>query len=350
MENEIFIYGYFGMGNLGDDLIMLAENEVFSRYAKVRFLANKGAEDYLGKFTIKNLLWYMVKGNKKSLLIIGGGGLFPKDDYKTALKYLFLRVLARTYIFFGIGVDPLQRNSRVIQWIFAKSGGSIFRDSGSRENAGIKGRDGMICADVVPCFWESVLAGVRGAEWSNQSFEYAIVPQGSEKQDTLEFYKAIVGKLTDSGNRVVLVPFKEPEDRAFSHKLKLLYPSIEIASERIEEKLSVIRKSQMVISQRFHGVILALLYKKKFVPVIYDHKFEYLLDELQWELPRFYLSLDLKGHLKRKMVTKPEEVLHFIENIEDISYQSYQQRFDRWRAVSRNMYEVFLERIFSSKA
>ena len=127
---KIFIQGYYGVNNLGDDYIMysLLKN-LGARGYSIRVLANKKGKAICEEITCltgyKNVK-YCFFNNKISkaigillgilvsdVYIIGGGGLFPQEDYSSLNRqYGYIKIASilnvKTYLF-GIEINSINQ-------------------------------------------------------------------------------------------------------------------------------------------------------------------------------------------------------------------------------------------------
>jgi len=128
--SEVFISGFFGMGNLGDDVILRGILDSIREYIpKVRFLVTGQILSHIDKG--KNLvaispddseiIYSAIK--RASLIICGGGGLihdlpysyylpdFPKGSLGGMFRELYVtlcaKILQKPIMFWGIGVGPM---------------------------------------------------------------------------------------------------------------------------------------------------------------------------------------------------------------------------------------------------
>lgn len=119
---KMFLWGWFGFNNLGDDLLLYTildyleddETVITVSMHNIYDINKKNIREI--KRSYKNLLWEIRRNN---ILIIGPGGLFPFDDKKKVFIYylivLFWKLFRRKVIFWGIGVsDNMSFTSRFL--------------------------------------------------------------------------------------------------------------------------------------------------------------------------------------------------------------------------------------------
>lgn len=140
---KLFIHGFYGAGNAGDDAILEAMietiKEINNTIKIVVSIRSKNIPAYYGKESIHYVLGSDIPSVSKeletcSLLLVGGGGLF--QDYNSfdpanlftnqrgAINYytypiILAKMMAKRVMFYGIGVGPLdQPSSRTaMKWI-----------------------------------------------------------------------------------------------------------------------------------------------------------------------------------------------------------------------------------------
>ncbi|MEA3322035.1 MAG: polysaccharide pyruvyl transferase family protein [Bacillota bacterium] len=140
---KLFIHGFYGAGNAGDDAILEAiietVKEIDNNMEIVVSIRSKNIPAYYGKESIQYVLGTDIPSVSKeletcSLLIVGGGGLF--QDYNSfdpgnlftnqrgAINYytypiILAKMMAIRVMFYGIGVGPLEKpaSRTAMRWI-----------------------------------------------------------------------------------------------------------------------------------------------------------------------------------------------------------------------------------------
>ena len=149
--------GFYGKNNLGDDLILIGFLDLLATYGiREATVVLRGSDPQLavkiGKFRnirlkyvvahgpISGLLHILPTVLRQDLIVIGGGGLFPKDSWKGHLVRLLPLMLGKIAgchtLLLGITVDPVRSWRTKIVWRIAlrQTDMVIVRDSGSYRN------------------------------------------------------------------------------------------------------------------------------------------------------------------------------------------------------------------------
>lgn len=132
MTVKIFIRAYYGVANLGDDAILLAtlkwaqknghevaialSGQAFDQVREVIELSGAKAEildDSMASFrrAIRSCDGF----------VIGGGGLFPSDNWRNLVSWLkralYARVNGKFVAFIGVGVNPVKNPLSSAMWL-----------------------------------------------------------------------------------------------------------------------------------------------------------------------------------------------------------------------------------------
>ena len=132
---KVAIFGCYGIGNLGDDVIMLSLIEKIHEYnpkTKIDILAYRsekdlhvGKKDYVsvtrlyGNF-LRKLVIVLNCIKRNDGFIIGGGGLFPNESVKNLLKIYLYSVFAnykkKKIIIHGVEITSAKKNITKYLW------------------------------------------------------------------------------------------------------------------------------------------------------------------------------------------------------------------------------------------
>lgn len=113
---------------------------------------------------------------------------------------------------------------------------------------------------------------------------------GIAKDKYLQLLETIVETVCKSGYTPVLVSFCKTEgDEAVIDDLlgqdKGYIHSIRYSGTNIQEILEVMQSAHCVVAGRFHAMILALVYNKRCLPVVYSDKMEHVLSDIMFSDP-----------------------------------------------------------------
>jgi len=314
---KIFIKGYYGQDNLGDDLILSA----FACWAKKnghRLVIARGADtsrieevmrlvgftDY--ETTVDTLRANLAALGQAQGVIFGGGGLFTTDAPKVMRRFLIISALAalfgkRTAVI-GVSVTPIQRRLTSLSWRMLGLLSSVVtvRNSISFDTLSaalgrwVGSRKLFRTEDVVFSLNFPELLSFRPDQvetiprqcafaianlWPGQSIEENEAAYSKALEATAE----VLSGLTRNGWNFVLVPFSLPQDLDMAI---LLQKRLDADNVRLSHELSIrerffdIARSELIITMRFHGLVIGSSIGRKVLTLAYDYKATSLAAEL----------------------------------------------------------------------
>jgi polysaccharide pyruvyl transferase WcaK-like protein len=306
----VFLYGYFGAGNLGDDLLLaVLVNELRVIMPGARFLVrDHGDTSDLAKlgddvaFTgfeailadqnrarplrlAAYLRAYARSFRQCNWLIFGGGTLFHARGSLTSLLLQYaICVLARLHgvriAALGVGVADLPSSSArwLLRRIIGLSELFLVRDEAAlRQCAATKAR---LTADLVFA-WSQVAALPRRtpAEGAPR-LGLTVHPLANEPPMRTALAAAVrqwrasgyhIAGLACQGDRVAI-----GDDRILAQLSKDLGPNDDIGITRLAADASSISRAyatiDIVCGMRFHALVLAAIAERPFVGISYDNK------------------------------------------------------------------------------
>ncbi|WP_424193365.1 polysaccharide pyruvyl transferase family protein [Ampullimonas aquatilis] len=315
---KFLIKGFYGRSNLGDDLILARffEWATISNHSLIFAAENTNASliELLSCYTndpssfIKDDLFSAIKTLPNvDAVILGAGGLFPNGNVRTLLTKLLLlccaKLLGKRVVMVGIGVNITHSMWAKISWrIFYKLCDFIStRDKRSKKNIiyvmGLNDPEKKIheCADVV--FSLNFTPILQKQEELSPKKEhptclYALANPWSEqeRQQSPDRYNKLLDDITKSiqsviaqGYKPVLAPFYLPDDYKLATEIADRFESnsINVISETSAiNRTSLFNECDIVITMRFHGLVLATCFAKPVSVIAYDHKLEVLTEAL----------------------------------------------------------------------
>lgn len=320
---KIFLIGWFGAGNVGDEAILISELESMRKgLDPVEFHVLSFDPDRTGRLTrdIPEVRKIIRMGSKRNVLksrfadilramreadvvMIGGGGLF-QDIYNhypipffTSMA-LLARMHRKPLVLYSLGIGPIRTSfGRYLSRLAAKSADIVsVRDSGSKkllEGLGVRKKI-EICAD--PAFLLEPVWNERCADIVSRIVNRSGGPViGVCVQDLLawgdEERKTLAGTLDsladERGARIIFIPFGSYRDSwskseasvnvdtAASGKIAaMMEQDCDLIEEDLSpgEVLSVLGKMDLVISMRLHGLILGLAAGIPVVALTYEEE------------------------------------------------------------------------------
>lgn len=315
MKRKIFLYGYYGFNNFGDDLILRSLIENIMSYGKTEFLVrslNKGP--YLGENVVYtkvdkiianskvNRAYRLVKYLKKILLyikktdfvIVGGGTLIHDNKSRWSLLIIFLlvissKILFKRIFFVGVGISDLKYKSSYIMLnlITKLSSGFYIRDIEAEKilrKANVVGKRFQLTADLAYSLKHLKKKSDKTGDNKRINIGITMVDNAfyNEKiQGAIIEYVALL-KNINYEFEVHFIPFHEMSadcdntinDSKVMIKIKQeLSEENIIIEEQIGEKFDKVYESlDLVIGMRFHSLVLAAIYEIPFIGINHDNK------------------------------------------------------------------------------
>ncbi len=293
---EIFIFGYYGFQNTGDEAILQVIVEQIKKnipHAGLTVLSYKAAET-MDKYNVRaisrNKYIDLIRAIKGSDIIISGGGSILQDatSVRSLLYYLAIIYLAKSLgkktMFYGNGFGPITKsfNRKLAKYIVNKVDIITVRDYRSKEeirSLGIK-KDIIVTADVtfsmdLPA--EEVVEAIYEKEKIDTTKQ--LIGISVRRWYGENIYKEIIAKtcenLIDRGYGVIFIPMQYPDDITISQEIAcLMNKKPKIIEDRYSPKeiVGIISKLDLLIGMRLHSLIFAAIAAVPMVGLEYDPK------------------------------------------------------------------------------
>ncbi len=354
---KVFIIGWFGAGNIGDEAILLSELRILkAQLREVEFSILSFDPERTQKLTtdIPEVKKIVRMGAKKNIfrsnmfgiintfrtvdvVIIGGGGLFQDiyNHYPTpffASMALAAWLFRKRLIFYCLGIGPL--NTRIGKKLckFAANLAEIIsvRDPESKELLKHFGVTREVCVAADPVFWlepgrnakiERLIATYR-LEERRPVIAVCVHNLLAWEQKTKSMVAATLDTVIREKNaQVVFLPLGSYKNRwidaetsdtvdilASKELAALMREQCSIITEELspQEFLAVLQHVDLVISMRFHGLVMGLTAN---VPVIaltfrQETKLRNLMKRIEQEESVF----DVEGLEQKRFLRRIEHV------------------------------------------
>jgi polysaccharide pyruvyl transferase CsaB len=286
MSLTVSVFGYYGAGNLGDELLL---------ESTLQLLASTGIENVQifshnissskevypqHKLLRKFSLWDLYCGLRKSqLLVFGGGSLFQDvSSVKSLVFYFFVCCLAKIcgnkLFFLGQGVGPLQTplGKLLGRWAYAMADVVSVRDAESMEKLLSWGITATLTHDLV---WQSEDPLPEKRQANAQNLLISLRPSKQLTNEHIQLLSKSIQKHFASFS-INLVAFQEC-DLLVLEKLQKLLPAAKTHKlfslyDWRESGLSLFQQSDYCLGMRFHALVLAAKSQVPFCGISYDPK------------------------------------------------------------------------------
>ena len=354
--------------NLGDDIFI---KMICDRYDEEFFLINKNSfklnykiknlkvinvNNFVYKlfrkigafFSRRNIIESIILKNKDCLVTIGGSmfmeGKNFKKNYKTR-QFLIYKKINKPYYIIGANIGPIYTREYVkllMQEALKNATDVCLRDRNSFEL--VSSLKNIRCAsDIVFSYDISRYNNLK----SDNKIIISVIDMNKKSEQivnpNLEKYEKVICDLIDyfilKNFQVELMSFckEEGDEEAIERILKKTKHQEKISkylyNGNIEEAISELASSKIIIGTRFHANILGLMLNKTIIPIIYNDKTRNLLRDLTFEgryidideIEKFnidylynkYLNYKLDVTFQRKDAERHFEKLDFILNRKD---------------------------------
>lgn len=300
---SVYLFGWFGYRNLGDDLLLEVMLERLSALENVSSIEVAVAESgYLASMLMRyskaclsdrNPRRLIAASRENDLLLVGPGGLFPHTDarkvaaFATAAAVWKLR--GREVAFFLFGANARQDAVSRTLWRLIESMSVLFvpRDADLIEAAGIResakafpAADAVLSLDVESFFRGCLREGAIAFCFANLFEE-----QGAGYREFVARCSEVVSSTIDSGCKPVLLSFTAGVDERMNADIaEMVGGCADVLSyEQTLEEVRSLGRYMVVVGMRFHACVLSMLAHVPVVPVSYSSKTERLIRDCGME-------------------------------------------------------------------
>lgn len=284
---KVFLFGYYGFDNLGDDLILKSIIEKFGENFEFNVLtySYEKTEKLVDANPISRSNFFsIIKNIKKSDIIASGGGSLLQDvtSSKSLYFYLGLLVIGKLFrkktIFLYNGIGPVHKkiNRFMLKCVLKRIDKIYLRDNKSKEflnQIGIK-NNVYVVGDAV--FLNDYPVN-REFKYKNESKKVIISLRKWKKSDKnkIDEFVKLVNYLVLKGYKIEFLAFKTPDDVELLNKIKMnVNGDVNIISNDLEiDKLfNKIEEAHFLIGERLHSLILSAICETPFIGIKYDPK------------------------------------------------------------------------------
>jgi len=350
MKN-IFIFGYYGFQNTGDEAILqvmidqIKEKIPYAKLTVLSYKARETTEKYNIKAVSRNKYTDLIKAIKESDIVISGGGSILQDttSARSLIYYLSIIYIAKKMgkkvMFYGNGFGPITKsfNKKLVKHIINKVDIITVRDEQSKEemiSLGIE-KNIIVTADVTFSYKtlsgkqvEQILIdeeididkkkiGISVREWKNE-----------------EKYKDIIASvadyLIDKGYEVIFIPMQHPRDYIISGEIAAMMERTPKILEKIyspKELISLMGRLYIMIGMRLHSLIFSTIAGTPILGIEYDAKIYNFLKIVCQENAGKVEDLDKDNFIKTidKVLECREEYKNRVDSIGDVLRKKSEQ-------------------------
>lgn len=300
---------FYNSKNLGDDLFVkiitqryqntftISKNRHNLSLSRIENLMNAGNRitnkiiHYIEKISKKNNLVLSRLARKNDLLVYIGGSIFIEgsDIQRWCAEKQFYHDLKLPYYIIGSNIGPYTSNEflPIVKNILAEATDVCLRDNASHKL--VNALPNIRVSTDIAFTLKTNLYDIK----QEKTAIFSLI-DGIRKFDTntTEQYEATVRTLTTrlvaDGYRVIYMSFCEYEGDEMANKRVRLGLSQDIYAKveefnyhgNLDEVLSLIASSEIIIASRFHATVLGLVFGKKVLPIAYSDKTTNILTDM----------------------------------------------------------------------
>lgn len=283
IKKRVFLWGWYGFENLGDDLLL--DTMLQHLQGKITVSMNKSYALQNVNEVSRGYKELVLGAFSHDVVIIGPGGLFPFDNKpKVFLYYLITRLwilMGREVIFFGIGISEKMGDLSAVLWRRMAKTADLFITRSENVLKRLKLIKSEKIHAMADCVFASEVANeTEYPEENRVAISVANLQNNNQKafDDTVEKWSEVVKKLINKGFSVDLIAFtKGADDKmidAILSKLKnCVWGGVQpVYYSQATNAVSSWNRYKFAICMRFHSLVLSILNDVPAIPIAYGHK------------------------------------------------------------------------------
>lgn len=369
---KIYIFGWFGEKNLGDDLLLEqvvklvkeinADSKISvcsNNYKELNYYYRTKQFEFVPK---KGLSFIKSAFLNYNLYIFGPGGLFPNNDLKKLwLIYIFilvLKILNKNVIFLALGIENCNFNNKtsnkVITKIINKVNACTLRyDYTMYNNEELN--NCIVSADLI--FTKNFKIPRKKI---NQKYIIValanIFESDEDKNAFISEFNILINKIILDGYEIHFLTFTNNVDYDLNQQIinelginKIKCKNLDFTND-INVIIKEIYSATFVIGMRYHSLVLSLNLNAPILPLSYSSKTEELLHDFQLENLSIKFCCDMKKYFCKKINLQHDKLLEkydYILNNYDLIKSQIKERLVVERAKAKYNNQILLENLKS---
>ncbi|RZT21553.1 polysaccharide pyruvyl transferase CsaB [Fictibacillus sp. BK138] len=291
---KVVLSGYYGFNNIGDEAILLSiisalkeqkpDIEIVVLSNDPEFTKRTYGVDAINRWQMKDV--FAVLKTSDGLISGGGSLLQDKTGMKSIPYYTGIMMLARMagkpFFIYSQGMGPIDKSvSQFLTRMMLKKAGKItLRDTGSIQllkDIGLRNEMELVPDPVLGFHLEEP----KSNWYQQQDFTKPVLTVSVREWPTTNDFKKKIAEALDDfirrGNEVVFIPMHDKHDDDTSREiLAMMNEKAYVApfDASIEEKVSIIGLSDMLLAMRLHALIFAGIMNTPFLALSYDPKID----------------------------------------------------------------------------
>lgn len=281
----VFLFGYYGYDNLGDDLILESIVNNLNNQFNFKVLTYNYEKTHkvdnvvpVSRSKFSKIIHEIITSD----IVASGGGSLLQDATSSKSLYFYLgliilgKIFRKKTIFLFNGIGPIKGNfnKKIVKWVLSKVDRIILRDNQSKElltELGVT-RNVEVVGDAVFLNDHEVEKTYQEKE-SSKLVIISLRPwKNFDKIKILETER-LIESLQSKGYLVELLPLMMPDDyEILSEIAKDSDVSIIDFHDRQAKLFNRIESAHVLIGERLHSLIISSICETPFIGIEYDPK------------------------------------------------------------------------------
>ncbi|WKA57839.1 polysaccharide pyruvyl transferase CsaB [Planococcus shenhongbingii] len=291
---RIVLSGYYGFDNVGDEAILYAITQSLKEYypkIEIVVLSNK-PEKTAATYGVESVNRWNIAEVAKAIkaadgLISGGGSLLQDETGRKSIPYYsgvmkIAQFLRKPVFVYAQGMGPV--TSRINKMIMKKTLQAAklltVRDESSKQllkEIGIKQQIQIVPDPVMGLDASNFHSGWLDHKQFSGRVITVSIRDWTEDLSYLEKVAEALDQLSKKGHNIVLVPMHGKHDLKTSERVtNMMIEEVHIFpyDHSIQEKMAVIKESDVLLGMRLHALIFASVGLTPFIALSYDPKID----------------------------------------------------------------------------
>ena len=293
--DRVFLVGYYGFDNLGDDAIRTAiEQAADDLGVAIPWFASRGpsTDPRAVRTSLRSMPRYVRAVLGVDRVVLGGGGILKDEGLRLPLELfataLLARLTRREVTLAGVGAGPFYRG--VGKWLIRATARlasvrTVRDDSSATALRGLGVGGVEVGADPIFALRSDEDAGPRDALPIDRSAIVSVRPWFPGRAAVLEERRAslrtslatVLTDLVEDGWRVRLVAMHWPRDRDEARRIvdeAGLADRVEVVDQRLDwpALMALVASADLVVTMRYHCLAAAALAGRPTIALAYEPK------------------------------------------------------------------------------
>jgi len=331
---KVLLFGYYGEGNLGDELLLKSLLFSLSTDFEIGVLSKKKDKNSNYRFFNKFSPLQVYKALKwADVVVAGGGGLFQdKTSIKSFFYYLsivfFALLFNKKLYLLGQSFSPLRNRieEKLLGFILTQCNKVYVRDSLSYnylKKINVPEEKIKLSTDLV---------FLLDFNYKNVEAKYIGINLRRWKDYSLNDIYSLLTNLAGLINKEMAFYALHTEDKYLFDELDNYIKSkikfIELAEDNIEEFFPL---NIIFIGMRLHSHILSVLFEIPFIAISYDEKVKGFCEDIGWKFVVDELSSDKIKDYFNEILKNYDQYKEYLKKVKNMQREKIREDIDNFK-------------------